>query len=321
MLYQILYIIWGASRELSKSKRLNTVVACEQCGTEQPRGTKFCRKCGSKSLLAARDFDNLQSRQRDEEIKDLEQRQRRNLAIQRIKALSGYTFCARCGVHFEDASAFCTQCGADVSKQFMPDQLIFQLVSTEFPKIVRTRQDYQVLQSSSPERGVTRRSLSLAAMKVIDQANAPIFSTTNFLILFAIVTVIGLFIYFTQHAADSDARYTDEAALPAAVPRTPAPILLSITPEPSPPAPEIPPPTPEPPQVTPPATAPQFATAADAQKVAVQRYPDLGIAGSKLNTKFIARYKLYQQTRPDYFRDTSWPLHLAEELTETPQPK
>ena len=70
-----------------------------------------------------------------------------------------------------------------------------------------------------------------------------------------------------------------------------------------------------------PAQPPRFVTAAEAQREAVRRYPELGVSGSKLNREFVARYKLYQQQRPDYFRDTSWPLHLAEELTHASQPK
>lgn len=115
---------------------------------------------------------------------------------------------------------------------------------------------------------------------------------------------------------------------------TPAPLTFAVpspTPAPTHPVPPPAAPAPEPPPepaptvhvstpVQPPA-APQFITAAEAQRVAVQRYPELGISGSKLNTEFVARYKLYQQTRPDYFRDTSWPLRLAEELTHTSQPK
>ncbi len=62
------------------------------------------------------------------------------------------------------------------------------------------------------------------------------------------------------------------------------------------------------------ATPQRFATVADAQREAVRRYPQLGVAGSPLNTAFNARYKAYQQQRPDYFRDPSWPIRLAEEL-------
>jgi hypothetical protein len=79
--------------------------------------------------------------------------------------------------------------------------------------------------------------------------------------------------------------------------------------------------------VTPPPTqkakAPESSIAA-AQQEAIRRYPDLGVAGSKLNTEFVARYKRYQQERPEYFRDTSWPIRLAEECfqaTRSQQPK
>jgi hypothetical protein len=65
-----------------------------------------------------------------------------------------------------------------------------------------------------------------------------------------------------------------------------------------------------------PATPQRFANVAEAQREAVRRYPDLGIAGSKLNSAFAARCKTYQQQRPDYFRDPSWPIRLAEELAQ-----
>jgi hypothetical protein len=67
-----------------------------------------------------------------------------------------------------------------------------------------------------------------------------------------------------------------------------------------------------PPQTKAAQTTPNY-TAATAQQEAIRRYPDLGVAGSKLNTEFVARHKRYQQERPDYFRDPSWPLRLAEE--------
>ena len=90
-----------------------------------------------------------------------------------------------------------------------------------------------------------------------------------------VVGVVGLFVYSTQRAPDSDrSREYD-----------PSPAL-------------------------------RFATVADAEKAAVQRYPDLGILGSKLNAEFVARYNLYQRTRPEYFSDVAWPVRLAEELVE-----
>ena len=72
---------------------------------------------------------------------------------------------------------------------------------------------------------------------------------------------------------------------------------------------------------TPPTTTIRFTTAAEAQQAAVRRYPALGVAGSTLNTAFVARYKLYQQQRPEYFRDNSWPMRLAEEVVPSVNPK
>ena len=57
-----------------------------------------------------------------------------------------------------------------------------------------------------------------------------------------------------------------------------------------------------------------FASATEAQREAVRRYPSLSVAGSDLNLKFAARYRLYKQEHPEFFRDPSWPLTLAEEL-------
>ena len=41
-------------------------------------------------------------------------------------------------------------------------------------------------------------------------------------------------------------------------------------------------------------------TEAEAQRKAIQLYPELGIAGSQLNRDFVARYKLYKQTQPTF---------------------
>jgi hypothetical protein len=55
------------------------------------------------------------------------------------------------------------------------------------------------------------------------------------------------------------------------------------------------------------------AKVADAQRLAVKTYPELGIAGSRLNAEFIRRYRRYQREQPALFRDASWPLQLAQE--------
>lgn len=58
-----------------------------------------------------------------------------------------------------------------------------------------------------------------------------------------------------------------------------------------------------------------------AQYAAIRRFPDLGIRGSRLNSDYLALYSRYQRERPDYFKDPSWPVRLAEELAKAPAPK
>jgi hypothetical protein len=62
---------------------------------------------------------------------------------------------------------------------------------------------------------------------------------------------------------------------------------------------------------------PAFATVAEAQRAAIERYPALSIGGSRLNAAFVGRYKLYKQTRPEYFNDSAWPMNLAVEVSQT----
>jgi hypothetical protein len=53
-----------------------------------------------------------------------------------------------------------------------------------------------------------------------------------------------------------------------------------------------------------------------AKKRAVELYPQLGVAGSPLNQEFVARVERYKQSRPDYFKDTAWPIALADECAQ-----
>jgi hypothetical protein len=71
-------------------------------------------------------------------------------------------------------------------------------------------------------------------------------------------------------------------------------------------------PTPAASSPPPPAPDQHFATVADAQKEALRRYPDLGVAGSRFNAGFVALYARYKQERPALFQDPSWPLQIAE---------
>ena len=50
-----------------------------------------------------------------------------------------------------------------------------------------------------------------------------------------------------------------------------------------------------------------------AQSKAMELYPDLGVAGSPLNTEFVARVNRYQVEKKDYFAEPDWPIRLAKE--------
>ena len=52
----------------------------------------------------------------------------------------------------------------------------------------------------------------------------------------------------------------------------------------------------------------------EAKKLAVARYPDLGVAGSVFNAEFLKRYKTYQSEKPDFLKAPMWPLTLADEV-------
>ena len=50
-----------------------------------------------------------------------------------------------------------------------------------------------------------------------------------------------------------------------------------------------------------------------AQRYAVGRFPELGIAGSPLNKEYIARLQRYQHEKKEFFTEPDWPLRLAKE--------
>jgi MFS family permease len=58
-------------------------------------------------------------------------------------------------------------------------------------------------------------------------------------------------------------------------------------------------------------------TVEDAQREAVRRFPQLGVAGSAFNREFLARAARYRTEKPAYFQDVQWPLHLAQECDAT----
>lgn len=129
-------------------------------------------------------------------------------------------------------------------------------------------------------------------------------------VAFIIFLVVGVATYFGLHKSADDPSPPSITSAPKPTASPVATVAQASNP------PSVARPT-NPPTA---AQTPQFATAAAAQQEAVRRYPEIGVAGSKLNSEFVARYKRYQQERPDFLRDPSWPLRLAEEIVQQGTP-
>ncbi|MEP6672846.1 MAG: hypothetical protein ABJF10_27025 [Chthoniobacter sp.] len=66
--------------------------------------------------------------------------------------------------------------------------------------------------------------------------------------------------------------------------------------------------------------APHPRSVAEAQAQAVKSYPQLSVLNSPLNHEFVTRYKRYQATNKDYFKNPDWPLALAAECQSAINP-
>ncbi|MBE7157164.1 MAG: hypothetical protein INR62_01790 [Rhodospirillales bacterium] len=54
------------------------------------------------------------------------------------------------------------------------------------------------------------------------------------------------------------------------------------------------------------------------QTKAVHKYPELGVAGSPFNKRFLAAYDQHRKSTPRFFDDARWPLILADEVAGSP---
>jgi hypothetical protein len=71
-------------------------------------------------------------------------------------------------------------------------------------------------------------------------------------------------------------------------------------------------PAPSSPDVAP----PRFASVKEAQQEAIRLHPELGVEGSDFNKAFLALHKKYQAERPELFRNSDWPVFIADEVAK-----
>ncbi len=60
--------------------------------------------------------------------------------------------------------------------------------------------------------------------------------------------------------------------------------------------------------------APAQTTMEEWKAKAVEKYPDLGVADSPLNQRFVEAYRQRSAKEPEFFKDPRWPMRLADEL-------
>ena len=197
-LLQILAFFCLSGYTRSRDKRFKTNVACSLCGTEQPKGTRFCKHCGSSELVSMDDFKDLKHQRRTAEIDELKKTQQRNSAIKRIQELGGCNYCTTCNTyhvesfHTPASALFCPDCGNSIEGKRMPDEMVFAIAQGEYPELVRTKSEYRALKSSEPERKVLRKIISASAADFVEEVNRPTKGTNWNNISFLAIIIIPL---------------------------------------------------------------------------------------------------------------------------------
>ena len=91
----------------------------------------------------------------------------------------------------------------------------------------------------------------------------------------------------------------------------------TVAPPPAPTVPTVAAPAP----VTPRQAAELASRIAQAQRSAVAKYPELSVAGSEINSRFVFRYKRLLAQNSARLQDPSWPLQLADECAAASAPQ
>jgi predicted amidophosphoribosyltransferase len=161
--------LWRAAIKHDRAKCEKTIVICAKCSTEHQKGTKFCSKCGNNSFLRPSEKYKIEVAQREHELEEIKIKQRLNAAITRIHSLSLENLCYSCTSHFEPSVQFCTNCGAAVSGQPMPDDWIYSIAQPEFPDLIQNYEQYLTLKNSKPESGLGGKEFGILVTKFLDK--------------------------------------------------------------------------------------------------------------------------------------------------------
>jgi predicted RNA-binding Zn-ribbon protein involved in translation (DUF1610 family) len=142
------------------------------------------------------------------------------------------------------------------------------------------------------------------------------YDTRGWAIFAALISVVLIILFFGRcspiASRNSKPNLVDMSQVGRA---TPTPSSVESHPI-LPPPPSIPVPPPSPPLPVAPGRTEfeKYMSVEESQREAVRRYPELGTANSAFNTEFIRRHRLYQESKPEFFDNPTWPLRLAEEV-------
>ena len=155
MLHLLLNAGYAWNKRRQERIRAETMMFCASCDSEVPRdNTRFCPKCGANDWLSLEEFDAREKLRGEQEESVLETKRNRNDALEAIARLSAASYCARCLLAYQDQPAFCRQCGAPIQGQHPPRDAVFTTLQPQFPRLLQTFRDFEVLEGQPKEPGV-----------------------------------------------------------------------------------------------------------------------------------------------------------------------
>jgi hypothetical protein len=109
--------------------------------------------------MSFKTFEELRVKYVHARLAELDQKDLRNAAIQRIRMLKTATVCARCNLHFIPPVDFCTSCGANIAHRQLSEEMIYEIAGPEFPNLIQSLADYTELAQERRERGLLGKRL------------------------------------------------------------------------------------------------------------------------------------------------------------------
>ena len=158
----------GINKTVAAQKKLDKeLVVCGKCHTESPLGSKFCPKCRNTNLTRRKEFKKSEEQRAAIQAKQDEKRKELEKRIEKAKEYYEYALtmrlCQACNVAFDSEALYCAKCGAETERASSDTVLAWMIA--EYPDIVATSKDIELLESFSREGGITIGKIILGTSK------------------------------------------------------------------------------------------------------------------------------------------------------------